>query len=72
MTEFQVAMREAEARTQEASQRLVQANNSGSETERQTALKQLQQVQAEQTEKLSRLAAQTQERIKALGLLKQK
>lgn len=70
MTEFQTAMNEAQAQIHEANQRLVQANKSQTEIERQAALKQLQQVQAAQTEKLSRIASQTEARIRAFEQLK--
>jgi hypothetical protein len=72
LKEFVEATDEMQRRVKEAQQRISQAQNNGSESEQQAALKQLQQVQAEQTEKLKQIAAQSQARIQALEQIKRK
>jgi hypothetical protein len=68
--DFTAATKEMQAKVQEAEQRLELALNGGSEAERQEARKQLQQVQAEQTDKLQQIAARAKARIDALQQLK--
>jgi hypothetical protein len=70
MTEFQEAMKEGEKQIEEATRLLVQANSTGSEVERQDALKRIQRVQTEQTEKLSRISERLLLRIAAFEELK--
>jgi hypothetical protein len=59
------AVKDAEARVE-------QARAGGSEAEQQAAVKQLQQVQTQHTEKLKQIAAHLQEQIAALEQLKRK
>ena len=70
MKELKAAMNNVEVQIKEARQRLEQAQNTGSEAELQAALKQLQQLQAEQTEKLKDISARLREQITALERLK--
>ncbi len=72
LKQFQAAAKEMEARVQEAQQRLGEARQSGSAAEQQAAMTQLQQVQAQQAEKLKNIAARLQDQIEALKRLKQK
>ncbi len=69
--EFATAANQMEAQVKEAQQRLVQAQNSKSEEEQQAAMKNLQQVQAEQADKLKQIAARLQDQIATLKQLKQ-
>jgi hypothetical protein len=69
-SEFARAAQELEARLRQAEQNLVQAQSNHSEAEEQAALKQLQQVQAEQADKLKQIAARSQAQIQALTRLK--
>jgi len=61
---------ELQRRVKEAQQRVTEAN--GSEAEQQAALKQLQQLQIEQTEKLKEIAARSKAQIQALEQIKRK
>ena len=70
LKEFKAAAKEMETQVKEAEQRLTQAQNGGSEADQQAAIKHLQQVQAEQTEKLKRIAARSKAQIDALQQLK--
>lgn len=70
LKDFQAAAKEMDLKLKEAEQRVVQARNGQSEGEQQAALKNLQQVQAEQTARLQQIAAQLQGRISALKQLK--
>lgn len=70
LKEFKTAATEMQAQVEQAQQRFSEARQSGSEAGQQAALKQLQQVQAEQTEKLKAIAAQLQDQIAALQRLK--
>jgi hypothetical protein len=70
LEEFSTAAREMENQVNEAQQRLVEAQRGKSEAEQQAAMKHLQQVQAEQAEKLKGIAARAQARIAALESLK--
>jgi hypothetical protein len=63
-------MDEIQRRVNEAQQRISQAQKNGSDAEQQAALKQLQQVQGEQTEKLKQWAARLEAQINALQQLK--
>jgi hypothetical protein len=66
------ATEEMQQRIKEAQQRIGQAQTNGTEVEQQTAVKQLQQVQAEQTEKLKDISAKLQDQIQALEQMKRK
>ncbi len=70
LKDFKAAANEMEIQVKEAQQRLSQAQNGGSDAEQQAAMKHLQQVQAEQTEKLRQIAARSQAQIEALQKLK--
>ncbi|HEX5221488.1 MAG TPA: Gldg family protein [Verrucomicrobiae bacterium] len=70
LAEFTLAVREMESKVQEAQKQLAAAKESGSEADQQTAFKQLQQVQSEQTEKLKGITTELQVRIAALECLK--
>ena len=70
LKEFVAATEEMERAVKEAEQRVQQAQNRGSEADRQSAVKHLQQVQAEHTEKLKQITAALQSRIAALSQLK--
>jgi len=54
----------------EAKQRLVQADNGGTEAEQQAAMKHPQEVQAEQTEKLKQIAVRSKTQIDTFQQLK--
>jgi hypothetical protein len=69
---FGEATKEMQARLEEAQQRIVQAQASGSQADQQSALEALKSVQAEQTEKLKQISAELQEQIAALEYLKKK
>ena len=64
------AVKEMEAKVKDAQQRFIQAQNGGSDADQQAALKHLQQVQAEQTEKLQQIAARCKAQVDALRQLK--
>ena len=70
LEEFSTVAREMESQVREAQQRLGEAQRGKSEAEQQAAMKHLQQVQAEQAEKLKAIAARAQTRIAALESLK--
>ncbi|MBI4325405.1 MAG: Gldg family protein [Chloroflexi bacterium] len=70
LREFKAAANEMEIQVKEAQQQLSRAQNGGSDAEQQAAMKNLQQVQAEQTEKLRQIAARSQAQIEALQQLK--
>jgi ABC-type uncharacterized transport system involved in gliding motility auxiliary subunit len=70
LKEFKTAAAEIEQQLKDAQQRLNQAQNSGSATEQQAALKNLQKVQADQTERLQQIAARSKAQIQALEQLK--
>lgn len=72
LKDFTAAAKEMETQVKEAEQRLTQAKNGGSDADQQAAIKQLQQVQAEQTEKLKQIAARSQAQIDTLQQLKAK
>jgi len=70
LAEFQAAALEMENKLKEAQQLVIQAQGSNSESAQQAALKQLQQVQAEQNEKLKEIAARSKAQITAWVQLK--
>jgi len=70
LEEFSTVAREMESQVKEAQQRLGEAQRGNSGAEQQAAMKHLQQVQAEQAEKLKAIAARAQARIAALESLK--
>ena len=70
LADFQAAAKEMEPRLADARQRLGQAQAGSSEADKQAALKQLQQLQTEQTAKLNEIATRVQAQIGALEKLK--
>jgi hypothetical protein len=70
LKDFTAAAEEMQAQVKEAEQRLTQAQNGGSDAEQQAAMKHLQQVQAEQTEKLKQIALKSKAQMDALQQLK--
>lgn len=70
LKDFAAAAKEMQVQVKEAEQRLGQAQNSGSEADRQAAMKNLQQVQAEQNKKLKQIAAKAKAQTEALEQLK--
>jgi hypothetical protein len=69
LNEYKAMVAETEARMKEAEQRLTDAQNK-SEAERQAAMKELQRVRTEQTEKLKQIAARLQAQIAELQRMK--
>jgi hypothetical protein len=70
LKQFKEAVTESQNQLQQAGQALNQAQASGSVAEQQTAIKHLQQLQGEQTERLKQIAADSQAQIEALRRLK--
>ena len=70
LKEFAAAADEMEIRLKEAQQRATQAQSGGSAADQQATVKQLQQVQLEQAEKLKEITARLSARIAALQQLK--
>lgn len=70
LTEFQAAMKDMDRQIQEARQRVVTAKASGNEAEQAAALKNLQDLQASQAEKLQQIAARTQAQVEAFEQIK--
>ena len=70
LKDFTAAATEMRAQSKEAEQRLMQAQQGGSEAEQQAARAHLQQVQAAQTAKLKEIAARSQAQVEALEQLK--
>lgn len=70
LKDFKAAADEIEVQVKEAQERLSQARNGGSEAEQQAAMKHLEQIQAEQAEKIKQIAARSQAQIEALRQLK--
>lgn len=70
LREFAGAASHLQAKVKEAQERLAAAQKSDSEEEQQAAMKNLQQVQAEQAEKVKEIAARLQEQIAALQQIK--
>lgn len=71
LTEFKAAVAEMQQQLEVARKGLSETQNGQSETERATALKQLQQVQLEQGEKLKEISARLQNEIEQFQQLKQ-
>jgi ABC-type uncharacterized transport system len=69
--EFATAASQMEAQLKEAQQRLTEAQNGKSEGAQQAAMKNLQQIQAGQMDKIKQIAARLQDQIAALQRLKQ-
>jgi hypothetical protein len=70
LKDFAGAAKEMETQVKEAEQRLSQAQNGGSDAEQQAAMKHLQQVQAEQAEKLKEIAAKSKAQMDAFQQIK--
>ena len=70
LKEFTAAVKEMETQVKEAEQRVTQAQNGGAEAEQQAAMKHLQEVRAEQTEKLKQIAAKSKVQIDTFQQLK--
>ena len=70
LKEFTAAVKEMQGQLNDAQQRLAQAQNGGSETEQQDAMKNLQQLQAAQTEKLKQITARSRAQIDAFEKMK--
>lgn len=70
LKQFAAAAKEMDVQVKQAQAQLVQAENGQSADEQQTAMKHLQQVQAEQSQKLQHIAGQLQIHIAALKQLK--
>jgi ABC transporter family protein len=68
--DFALAASQFQTQLKEAQQRLKEAQNGGSETEQQAAIKNLQQVQDEQTARLKQIAAKAQAQVELLKQLK--
>lgn len=70
LKDFTAAAKEMQVQVKEAEQRLTQAQNGGTDVEQQAAMKHLQQVQAEQTDKLKEIAAKSKVQIDTFQQLK--
>jgi hypothetical protein len=70
LEDLKAVAKEMETQVKAAQQRLTEAQNSKSAAEQQDAIKELQNVQARQTEKLKEIAARLQDQIAALQKLK--
>jgi ABC-type uncharacterized transport system involved in gliding motility auxiliary subunit len=70
INDMKAAVTEMDAKIKEAEQRLTQAQNGGSDADKQAAIKDLQQIQAAQTEKLKQISARAAAQIEALKQLK--
>jgi hypothetical protein len=70
LKDFKDAAAQMEIQVKEAQRQLTAAQNGKSEAEQQAAMKNLQQVQAEQSEKLKQIAARLQSQLAALEQLK--
>jgi hypothetical protein len=68
--EFAAAAKEMQAQAKEAEQRLAEARKNGTEAERQAALQHLQELQAQQAEKLKEIAARSRAQIDTFEQLK--
>jgi hypothetical protein len=71
LKDFRVAANEREIQVREAEERFNQAQNGKSEAEQQAALKHLQQVRADQIEKLRQITTRSSAQIEALRRLKE-
>jgi hypothetical protein len=70
VTEFAAAANQFQTQLSQAQDRLKAAQNGGSEAEQQAAIKDLQQVQAEQAARLKAIAAKSQAQIETLKQVK--
>lgn len=70
LAEYTVAVREMQGKVQETQKQLAAAQGNKSEADQQAAMKQLQQVQNEETKKLNEIASRLQARLKVLERLK--
>jgi hypothetical protein len=70
LNQFTQVAQEMEAKVKDAEQAFLQAQNNNSEADQQTARKQIQQLQAEQAEKLKQVAISSQVQIDALRRIK--
>jgi hypothetical protein len=70
LKDFTAAAKEMQAQVKEAEQRLTQAQQGGTDVEQQAAMKHLQQVQAEQTDKLKAIAAKSKVQVDTFEQLK--
>lgn len=70
LKEFKTTAQELQTKINDAQQKVLQAQNSPSEADRQAALKQLQDLQAQQSEKLKQIAASAKAQMDALQQLK--
>lgn len=70
LKDFAAAAAEMKAQITEAEKKVTDAEASGSEADQQAAVKALQQVQAEQTEKLKAIAAKSKSEVDAFARLK--
>ncbi len=70
LNEIKAALADSEKQIQQAQQRLVQAQQSGTPEEQHAALKQLQQLQAQQADNIRQIAARTQAQVEALKQIK--
>jgi hypothetical protein len=68
--EFAAAAKEMQAQAKDAEQRLAEARKTGTEAERQAALQYLQQLQAQQAEKLKEIAARARAQIETFEQIK--
>lgn len=72
MTAFAATTEAMEAQVKEAEQRFLQAQRDNSEAAQEAARKELQQIRAQQTEKLKQVASRLHDQIAALEQLKKK
>ena len=72
MKQFKAAIDEMGVQVKEAEQQITRARQSGSESDQETAIKHLQQVQSGQAEKLKEIAASLEAQLAALRQLKAK
>jgi hypothetical protein len=70
VTEFEQAVLDLQARQKKAEQDFIQAQNNKSDEQQRAATKKLQELQAEQMEKLKQIAADSQAQIDAFEQLK--
>jgi hypothetical protein len=70
MKEFTAAVSESQTRLREAQERLAKAQQNGTAAEQETAIRELQETQAEQTRKLKEIAAAAEARMQAFRFLR--
>jgi len=68
--EFAAAAKEMQAQAKDAEQRLADARKNGTDAARQSALRHLQELQAQQAEKLKEIAARSRAQIETFEQLK--